>query len=79
MTQVEIWGHPHSTYPQRGREGVKPHVCDCVQGERGSNFGDFCAYELCDDAYNSFKKQNIWKANEMKEQNKKNKNAFENK
>ena len=31
----------------------------------------------CDDAYNSFKKQNIWKANEMKEQNKKNKNAFE--
>ena len=33
--------------------------------------GDFCAYELCDGAYNSFEKQNIWKAKEMKEQNNK--------
>ena len=45
----------------------------------GPNFCDFCAYELCDDVYNSFEKQNIQKANEMKEQNKKNKNAYENK
>ena len=52
---------------------------DFVQGGRGSNFGDFCAYELYGDAYNSFEKQNIWKAKETKEQNKKNKNAFENK
>ena len=50
-----------------------PIANDCVQGGRGSNFGDFCEYELCDDAYNSFEKQNIWKAKEMKEQNKKNK------
>ena len=45
----------------------------------GSNFGDFYGNKLCDDVYNSFEKQNIQKANEMKEQNKKNKNAFENK
>ena len=31
-----------------------------------------------DDPYNSFENYNIKKANEMKEQNKKNKNAFEN-
>ena len=49
------------------------------KGEGVPNFGDFCAYELCDDAYKSFEKQNIQKANEMKEQNKKDKNAFENK
>ena len=45
----------------------------------GSNFGDFCGNKLCDDGYNSFEKQNVQKANEMKEQNKKNKNGFENK
>ena len=30
-----LWGHPHSTYTQRGRGVVKPNAYDCVQGERG--------------------------------------------
>ena len=30
-----LWGHPHSTYAQRGRGGVKPNAYDCVQGGRG--------------------------------------------
>ena len=30
-----LWGYPHSTYAQRGREGVKPNAYDCVQGGRG--------------------------------------------
>ena len=49
-TQVEIWGHPHSMYAKRGGEGSSK----CVQlrtRERASNFGDFSAYELCDDVY----------------------------
>ena len=40
-------GHPHSTYAQKGRGGVKTNAYDCVQGGGGSNFGDFCAYVLC--------------------------------
>ena len=34
-TQVEIWGHPHSMYAQRGRGVVKPNAYDCVQGGGG--------------------------------------------
>ena len=29
------WGHPYSTYAQRGRGGVKPNAYDCVQSGRG--------------------------------------------
>ena len=31
---VFVWGHPHSTYTQRGRGGVKPNAFHCVQGRR---------------------------------------------
>ena len=27
--------HPHSTYAQRGKGGVKPNAYDCLQGGRG--------------------------------------------
>ena len=27
--------HPHSTYAQRGKGGVKPNACDFLQGGRG--------------------------------------------
>ena len=27
--------HPHSTYAQRGKGGVKPNPYDCLQGGRG--------------------------------------------
>ena len=30
--KISIADHPHSTYAQRGRGGVKPNAYDCVQG-----------------------------------------------
>ena len=30
--QYSVWGHPHSTYTQRGKRGVKPNAYDCAQG-----------------------------------------------
>ena len=33
---VNISGHPHSTYAQKGRGGVKSNVSSCVKGEGGS-------------------------------------------
>ena len=32
---VNISGHPHSTYAQKGRGGVKSNVSSCVKGGRG--------------------------------------------
>ena len=47
------------------------------KGEGGLILEIFVRTYHGNDPYNSFKKQNIQKANEVKEQNKKNKNAFE--
>ena len=38
-----VWGHPHSTYTQRGRGGVKPNAYDCVQGGNGGG-GQGCVH-----------------------------------
>ena len=38
-----IWGHPHSTYTQRRRGGVKSNEYDCVQGEKGGG-GQGCVH-----------------------------------
>ena len=35
---VNISGHPHSTYAQKGRGGVKSNVSSCVKGGRGRGF-----------------------------------------
>ena len=73
------YGVIHIARTPKGEGTGQSNAYDCVQGRGGSNYGNFCVYELCDDVYNNFEKYNIQKANEMKEQNKKNKNAFENK
>ena len=34
----DIRGHPHSTYAQRRRGGVKSEAYDCVRGRGGEGF-----------------------------------------
>ena len=46
------------------------------KGVDGPVLAIFVRTHYVNDPYNSFEKQNIQKANEMKEPNKKNKNAF---
>ena len=38
-----IWGHPHSTYAQRARGGVKPNAYDYAHGGRGFSKLHSCA------------------------------------
>ena len=38
------WGHPHSTYAQRGRGEVTPNAYDSVQGGRGEGVSRLRTY-----------------------------------
>ena len=41
-----IWGHPHSTYAQRARGGVKPNAYDYAHGGRGFSKLHSCAKKI---------------------------------